>query len=103
MKVFICKNGETECGKCKTKEKTVSRAKEISEQYGQLEKCCGVISSVQKSEDIVGMSMYTGGWRLSGYSVKGAGIDIEDVYNYIEKLARKRKSELEIELEKLEA
>ena len=38
-----------------------------------------------------------------GYTIKNAGIDIEEIYDFIKKLVLKRKAELESELSKLDA
>ena len=88
---------------CPAKTPALNKAAEVSAQYKQLSSCCGVLSKVSKSEIDTHFYMYSGGFRLRAYDITAAGIDIEDVYDHIRKLATKRKLELEIELEKLDA
>lgn len=93
-------------GKSKKKEcKKLDKAKDVASKYEQLSKCCEVLSGIQKPKEDDLMSLHrlysNQGWRVWSHTVKGSGIDIEDVYEYIGKLALKRKLELECELSKL--
>ena len=88
---------ETECP-----EKTawLKKAEVVSRQYTQLASCCDVLSRVKGTDD--DRLMVRGGWKLWASDITTAGIDIEEVYEHIGRLARKRKLELEIELRKLD-
>lgn len=88
---------------CPTKSPALDKAKVISEQYKQLSSCCDVLAEISKPGDGGHYSMYSGGWKISAYTVNSTGINIEEVYEHIHKLTIKRKYELEIELGKLEA
>ena len=52
-------------------------------------------------EDGFMYSMHSGGWRVWEHTIESAGIDVEEVYQYIKLLAEKRKAELEARLEKV--
>jgi hypothetical protein len=86
---------------CPESTPSLDRAKDISDQYKQLSSCCDVIAEAKcnKHMDL----LYSGGWKMSAYVIGAAGIDIEEVYAHIIKLAQKRKLELELELEKLDS
>ena len=87
----------------KEEPKVFSRSEAISKTYKQLTDCCTVLSEVNKPEDSHAfMSMHTGGWRIWEHTITNAGIDIEEVYAFIESLAQDRKLELERELAKIE-
>jgi hypothetical protein len=85
-----------ECPKTK-----LTKAEEITKQYTELSKCCSVLASIREEADFR-LSMYDGGWRLREAEITSAGIDIEEVYAHIQRLANKRRTELECELAKLE-
>ena len=92
---------ETECP-----EKTagVKKAERVAAQYQQLSRCCALLSAVaDKERNVHGAFIYGSSWRVGAYDITTAGIDIEEVYEHIGRLARKRKLELEIELGKLDA
>lgn len=89
------------CAGASTKTPDISKAKEIAEKYKQLKECCSILSRVGIDEDRM-LSMHSGGWRVDAYTIKSAGIDRDDVYEYIKKLATKRKAELECELAKVD-
>ena len=85
---------------CPEKHPGVTKAEKIFKQYEQLSKCCGLLSEAKKQN--VYRSMHTGGWRVWESSITDAGIDVEEVYDHIVRLAHKRKAELELELSKLD-
>lgn len=105
MKLFKSKKKavkvEEVAEECPKKSNAIDNAKKISEQYSQLSKCCEVISDAADSDLDRGSYMYSGGWRLTASLVKRSGIDIEEVYAHIARLAHKRKAEIECELAKL--
>ena len=78
----------------------LDKAEQIAKQYKELSKCCEVLADIRKKEDS-NFGMYSSGWRLYEFDISAAGIDIEEVYAYIGRLAEKRRIELELELEKL--
>ena len=80
----------------------LNKAEEIAKQYGQLGKCCSIMSKISVEPETPMLHMYSGGWRLNEYEIKDAGIDIEEVYAHIQRLANKKRAELECELVKLE-
>ena len=87
------------------KETPLEKAEKIIEQYKQLEYCCGVIKDVKgEYYDRPYPMVYggDGGWKLSRHKLENAGIDVEDIYDYMEKLAKKKKAEIEAEISKLE-
>ena len=87
----------------KCPETKLLKAEEIAQQYKQLSNCCDVISLTMNSKkDNSYNSYYKGGWRLWENDITSAGIDIEEVYAHITRLANKRRAELECELVKLE-
>lgn len=93
----------------KTEEKSDTRAKdsmntakEISEKYAQLSSCCSLLSKIKGNEtDYAHLAPYANGWSVSGYSIRDAGIDKQKVYDYIEKLAKSKKDDLERDLSSL--
>ena len=83
----------------------LDKAEKITKQYTQLSNCCSVIADLstgKTSERHFHRAMYTGGWKLWESDITSAGIDIEEVYEHIRRLANKRRAELECELVKLE-
>ena len=78
----------------------VAKAKAISEKYHMMEKCCSILSSIDKDSEIpyYHMAMHSGGWRVGKYQITEAGIDINEIYSFIKELAKKRKLEIEHEL-----
>lgn len=76
----------------------LATAKIISEKYGQIGKCCEIISSIASPDDELGFFMRNGGWKTYASTIKAAGIDINDVYAYINQLAEAKKAQLENEL-----
>ena len=88
----------------KCQEVKLTKAEEISKQYNELSKCCSVIASVGAVDDDGIFDMYgrKNGWRLWASDLKSAGIDIEEVYAHIRRLANKRRLDLECDLLRLE-
>jgi hypothetical protein len=85
-------------------ENEFSKARDIANKYSQLEQCCSILASTKPINlDSHGMNyMYLSqGWRVWESSLKRAGIDVEEIYQYIEKLTIKRKLEIELELSKI--
>ena len=78
----------------------LSKAKDVSEKYSQLSKCCEVLAEVDLEENDL-VDIYRQGWKFSAYAIKLSGIDINEVYDYIKILAIKRKEEIEAELTQL--
>ena len=105
MKIFKSKKqaakAEEVAEECPKKSNAVDVAKKISEQYIQLSKCCEIISEASAKCQSEYGRMYSGGWKVSGYLLDSAGLDIEEVYAHIIRLAHKRKAEIECELAKL--
>lgn len=81
--------------------KDLKRAKNIAEKYRQLEKCCSILSSLNQKVSDSYYNPYWGGWKMATYSIKDAGIDMKEIYNFIELLAKKKKKELALDLSKL--
>jgi hypothetical protein len=81
----------------------LSKAEEIATQYKQLKECCEILSVVEIKKEGSMDSMHSGGWRVWQHTIENAGIDIEEVYQYIKLLTEKRKAELEARLEKVGA
>ena len=78
----------------------LDKAEQISKQYKQLGQCCSILADIRpKKRDVYFMSAKD--WRIWESEIGAAGIDIEEVYAYIGRLAEKRRIELELELEKL--
>jgi len=85
------------------KHKKITRAEEIAKKYGELSNCYKVISETQLTDDdCIYRRRYAGVWGVLEHKIKDAGIDVEDIYHYVAKLARKRKAALECELAKLD-
>ena len=96
MSFIFKKKKEVETKSCND----LSKAKNVSEKYNQLSKCCEAISQIE-SEDNDLIDLYHHGWKVSGYSIKASGIDINLIYDYIKTLAIIRKKEIETELTSL--
>ena len=91
--------------KVPVKSKELNKAEKIAKQYIGLSKCCEILSKIEdkgKDENDY-LELHPGGWRVMGYTIKNAGIDIEEIYDFIKKLVLKRKAELESELSKFDA
>ena len=68
----------------------LSKAKEISYKYNQLNECNEVLSAIEFNV-----------WGILPCKIINSGIDINEVSEYIKKLAIKRKKEIEAELTQL--
>jgi len=78
----------------------IRRAREVAEKYKQMQECCTILSKIV-TEPGNTRSSYSHGWRIWEYNVTGSGIDVEEVYEFIGKLAIKRKAEIERDLAKI--
>ena len=72
----------------------VINAEATSKKYAQLERCCSILSDVD-IEQSMGMSLHTGGWRVSGFCIESSGVDIDKVYALIKELTLAKKKEIE--------
>lgn len=89
------------CAEASKKTPDISKAEEIAKKYKQMQECCSILAAVGVKEDRM-FPMHSGGWRVMEYTIKNAGIDVEEVYDYIKNLAVKRKAELECALAKVD-
>ena len=96
MNFMFKKKEEVETESCSD----LSKAKDVSEKYSQLSRCCEVLSEVESEENDL-VDVYRQGWKFSAYAIIRSGIDINEVYDYIKTLAIKRKKEIETELTSL--
>lgn len=77
---------------------SVDKAKDIADKYAQLSECCRILAEVKQKEKRYSIRFGDNGWRVWEHQLSQAGIDKEEVYSFIECLARKRKAQLESEL-----